>query len=175
MKLIVGLGNPGKQYETTRHNVGFMALDSLADDFGLAWIKWKDNYSALISRYNDIILVKPQDFMNVSGMAVRNIFDYYKIPVKEDLTKVLTVIHDDLDIDLGTFKVATASRAAGHNGVQSLINQLNTNKFTRCRVGIRVPNPRHIPAEKFVLEKFKKEELAIIKQQLPEIKKIALE
>lgn len=174
MKIIVGLGNPGKQYELTRHNVGFMAIDAIADEYGLTWAKWKDKYSALVARYNDIILVKPQDFMNVSGLAVRNIFDYYKIPVKEDLANILTVIHDDLDVDLGTFKVATSSRAAGHNGVQSLIDHLGTKKFTRCRVGIRVPTPRKIPSEKFVLEKFKKEELAVIKQQFPEIKKIAL-
>jgi len=174
MKIIVGLGNPGKPYELTRHNVGFLALDSLADEYGLTWTKWKDKHSALVSRYNDIILIKPQDFMNVSGMAVRNIFDYYKIPVKEDLTNVLTVIHDDLDIDLGAFKIATASRAAGHNGVQSIIDQLGTKKFTRCRVGIRVPIRKNIPAEKFVLEKFPKEELVAIKQLFPEIKKIAL-
>jgi PTH1 family peptidyl-tRNA hydrolase len=114
-------------------------------------------------------LIKPQTFMNLSGEAVVAALNFFKV-AKEDMV----VIHDDLDIDLGKTKTTSSSRAAGNNGVQSIINLLGTQDFFRIRVGIRTDNPHKIPAEKFVLEKFQPEELNTVKSLFPEIKKEAL-
>jgi PTH1 family peptidyl-tRNA hydrolase len=168
MKLIVGLGNPGKKYELTRHNVGFLFLDYLANELSLDWSEHKKTNS-LLAKSADYILVKPQTFMNLSGQTVVAALNFFKLN-KEDLI----IVHDDIDIDLGKIKNTSSSRAAGNNGVQSIIDQLGSQDFYRLRVGIRTPERLLIPTEKFVLERFKKDELAIIKQQLPQIKKEAL-
>src|SRR3989338_6511491 len=136
MKIIVGLGNPGEQYENTRHNAGFMAVDALAQELGL---KWKNNkkFKADLTKGDDFILLKPLTFMNESGAAVSAVLSYYKPPLDTRPTEqsfgreagwgdFLTVIHDDLDIELGKYKISVDSRSAGHNGVQSIINHLNT-------------------------------------------------
>ena len=168
MKLLVGLGNPGPKYEQTRHNVGFLALDYLTKELGLEFSEHKKTKS-LIAKNSELILLKPLTFMNLSGEAVVAALNFFKL-TKDDLV----VIHDDLDIDLGKIKTTDSSRAAGNNGIQSIINLLGTQDFFRVRVGIRTPERDLIPAEKFVLERFKKEELEIIKTLYPEIKKKAL-
>lgn len=135
MKLIVGLGNPGKKYKATRHNIGFIFIDALQAGWNFPVFEFQKKFNAELSRENfqqeDIILVKPQTFMNLSGESVKKILDFYKM-----IPKDILVIHDDLDIAMGNFKIATNSSSAGHNGVQNIIDQLGTQEFRRIRVGI---------------------------------------
>src|SRR5689334_19392192 len=139
MKLIIGLGNPGKQYENTRHNAGFIILDEIRKALDFPEFKFDNKFDAEISTGDykleaisyKLILAKPQSFMNLSGQAVKKIMDFYKIPVEN-----IAVIHDDLDIELGKYKLSDDASAAGHNGVQSIIDHLGTQKFRRIRVGI---------------------------------------
>ena len=177
MKIIVGLGNPGEQYARTRHNIGWLILDSILGD-----VKWSLNkkWNALVYEQGGDVYLKPQTFMNNSGMAVRAALDYYHLLPKKmgifstkdsDLSDVLLVIHDDLDIDLGKMKVAVGSRSAGHNGVQSIINHTKTLSFKRLRIGIRTDEREHIPADKFVLGRFKPAELKEIDGLIDDIKK----
>jgi len=179
MRIIVGLGNPGEQYAKTRHNIAWLYLDYLLGD-----VKWSENkkWSALTYEQGDCLYVKPLSYMNNSGQVVRKILNYYKLIPKKfgllakkeaDLNNVLTVIHDDLDIDFKTIKISTNSSSAGQKGVQSIIDYLKTKKFHRLRIGIKNNDLRQIiPPEKFVLQKFKPDE----KHQLPDIfSKINLE
>jgi len=177
MQIIVGLGNPGKKYKLTRHNIGFMAVDALAERLDLVWQNNK-KFLAEIAKDNDIILVKPLTFMNNSGQAVQAILSFYKLLPKKfglltaqaaDLSSVLTVIHDDLDIDLGKYKISLNSRSAGHKGVESIIDRLKTKKFTRVRIGIKTNNLEKIPPEKFVLQNFANQEKEIIDQLILKI------
>lgn len=165
MKIIVGLGNPGEQYQNTRHNIGWLGLD--------AWVgttNWRldKKFNALIHEKGDTLFIKPLSFMNESGQVVQKIMNYYNLLPKKlgliktkgaDLNNTLTVIHDELDIDFGKWRLASDSSSAGHRGVQSIINYLKTQKFTRLRLGIKNELLRtHIPAEKFVLQSFNHEE-----------------
>jgi len=161
MRIIVGLGNPGEQYKNTRHNIGWLLLDQQLGD-----IKWSENkkMNALTYAEGDFLFVKPLTYMNNSGLAVQKILNYYKLLPKKlglvtkndtDLNDTLTVIHDDLDLNFGDYRIATDSGSAGHNGVQSLINHLKTKKFTRLRIGIKNELLKtHIPPDKFVLGQF---------------------
>jgi len=158
MKLIIGLGNPGKKYEKTRHNLGFLAINKLAEKIGMGDWKIKMQFNANITQGNfnneKIILAKPQTFMNNSGIAVKSITDYYKIPAEDIL-----IIHDDIDLELGEIKIQKNRGSAGHKGVQSIIDSLKTKNFIRIRIGIKlVSEETIISAEKFVLQKFSKEE-----------------
>ncbi len=170
MKIIIGLGNPGEKYRETRHNAGFEVLDILAKELNLSWQEDKKR-KALVARDNVYTLVKPMSYMNLSGEPTRAVLDYYKILPKNfklftnkdsDLADVLTVVHDDLDIDFGKYKKSTNSRSAGNNGVQSIINHLKTKNFNRYRIGIKNENLQHIPSEKFVLQRFNKEEKEVL-------------
>ncbi|MBI4363461.1 MAG: aminoacyl-tRNA hydrolase [Candidatus Doudnabacteria bacterium] len=145
MHLIVGLGNPGRQYEATRHNLGFRVLDLLAGSE-----KWETKYDSQYIKLEDVILAKPQTFMNKSGEAVKEILKYY--PAAQ-----LVVIHDDLDLPLGSIRVQKEASSAGHNGVQSIIDELGTKDFARIRLGIE---------DKEVLEKFTPEEENLVKEVL---------
>jgi len=194
MRIIVGLGNPGEQYKKTRHNAGFMAIDALAKELNLNWENSK-KFKAEIAKNESVILIKPQDFMNNSGQTVAAVLNYYiKHPLDKGdkgdshlsplikggwgdyLSEILTVIHDDLDIELGKFKVSIDSRSAGHRGVESIINHLKTKNFKRVRIGIKTPTLENIPADKFVLQKFNAEELkkinGVILTALKEIKNL---
>lgn len=155
MKLIVGLGNPGTKYEKTRHNFGFMVIDFLIENKQLDSQKIK--------------LIKPQTFMNNSGQEVKKIADYYKIIIED-----IIVIHDDIDLPLGEIKVQTGRGSAGHKGVQSIIDALGTNDFTRIRIGIR-PEKLTLDTEKFVLQKFTPEEQEIIEQTIKKAAEIIIQ
>src|SRR3989339_662372 len=165
MKLIVGLGNPGKQYEKTRHNAGFLVLDELQKLPGM--IKWSlsKKFNAEISDGSivneSIMLVKPMTFMNNSGQSVGLLINYYTL----DPTKELIVLHDEKDIALGTIKVQKDRGAAGHNGVKSIIEHLGTQNFTRIRLGIASDHPRQMEdTVNFVLGKFSMFEKRAIKK-----------
>lgn len=146
MLLIVGLGNPGKKYEKTRHNAGFMVLDELTK---------KD--------ISGIRLLKPDTYMNNSGGAVKK--EMQKLKVKN---QNLVVIHDDIDIPLGKIKVSKGSGSAGHKGAESIIEALGTKDFTRIRIGILPPTGKPEDVETFVLKNFKKEELPLLHKAIDE-------
>ncbi len=171
-KIIVGLGNPGEEYAATRHNSGFIAVEILAAKLGAAFA-FNKKFNADIAQSGDLILVKPQTFMNKSGQAVAAIMNYYKLLPKKtlglfakadvDLSDGLIVIHDDKDIELGKFKIGRNQGDAGHRGVQSIIQNLKTKNFTRVRLGVKTEALQKIPTDKFVLGKFNGEEMVEIK------------
>lgn len=150
MKLIVGLGNVGKEYESTRHNVGFMVIDSYLRD-----VSFKEKNQAMYFEQNysgeKVIFIKPTTFMNDSGLAVRKFVDFYKINVSDIL-----VIYDDMDFEVGTFKLKPSGSSGGHNGIKSIISNLGTENFKRVRIGISKPKGDTI---NYVLGKFSKSEM----------------
>jgi PTH1 family peptidyl-tRNA hydrolase len=155
MKLIVGLGNPGPEFKNTRHNVGWQALDYLREYFDLPKFKLDKKLRAEISKNKNIILAKPQTFMNNSGETVKAIKKYYKIKISD-----IIVIRDDVDIEIGKIKSKKGSSGAGHKGIQSIIKNLKSNDFWQIKIGIANEMIRtKIPTEKFVLQKFTKEDL----------------
>ena len=144
MNIIVGLGNPGDKYKLTRHNVGWLVIDKLAEKQAGTW-ETNKKFNAEICKLDNTLLIKPLTFMNLSGKTVQAVLSYYKLLPKtlgvvtkkeSDLTSLLTVIHDDLDLPLGTYKKSIDSRSAGHNGVQSIIDYLKTKNFIRYRIGM---------------------------------------
>ena len=172
MKVIIGLGNPGEKYDHTRHNTGLMMVDKLQKDWTFPSFEFNKKFNAEISKSKfeekEIILVKPQTFMNLSGTSVRAILDFHKITAED-----IIVIHDDIDIALGKYKIAADSSSAGHNGVQNIIDQISTQKFCRIRIGVGQTKEDalvcRLDAHDFVLEKFSSEELEIIEKVLGEV------
>lgn len=160
MKLIVGLGNPGKDYENTRHNIGFIVLDSYVSSDN-----WKSKFDSLYIKDNDVLYLKPQTYMNNSGFAVRKIVDFYKIKPEDIL-----VIQDDLDLPFNTFKLKKNSSSGGHNGIKSIISCLNSDAFCRLKIGIA--HDRSIDTKDYVLSKFGKENLKNIENNQPLYDKI---
>ncbi len=158
MKLIVGLGNPGTKYEKTRHNFGFLVMDYLA-----AGEQWKESKKAnclYIKKQLDseeVELIKPLIYMNNSGKAVNYIQKKHRLKTEDIL-----IVHDDIDLPLGQIKIQQGRGAAGHKGVQSIINQLGSKDFIRMRIGIRPDQTENIDTEKYVLEKFTEQEEEIV-------------
>lgn len=160
MILIIGLGNPDKEYEMTKHNFGWLALDSLALKKEINWTKHKPSNSltaGFASKKEKIVLAKPLTYMNNSGQAVKALKQFYKIPVNKIL-----VIYDDIDLPYGKIRISKNRSAGGHKGVDSVIEQLKSKDFKRIRLGI---GPQQGKAEDFVLKKFSSDE----KKQLNEI------
>jgi len=182
MKLIVGLGNPGEKYIGVRHNLGFAVVDELGkkmDDgkwkIGVEDGGWKldKKFKSEVLKTKDVLLVKPQTYMNNSGMAVKLLTTYYKLPATD-----LIVIHDELDLPLGKIKVRIGGAAAGHHGVESIIAALGTDQFIRVRLGIgnlRTQSGERkgqsISAEKFVLEPFVPREKPQVKHMVKQVLK----
>ena len=169
--LIVGLGNVGKKYDGTRHNIGFAAIDELTSrqDFD-PWIEKKDLKSLITTSTvgdNRVILMKPTTFMNLSGEAVQAVMHFYKIPLQQ-----IVVVHDELDIPFGQIRMRTGGSAAGNNGIKSLIQHLDEG-FGRIRIGIQAETP--MDAADFVLAKFSKEEKAELPALLKETTAILTE
>ena len=172
--LIVGLGNPGAEYQGTRHNVGFHALDVLASAFKAGDFQADSKFSAEISSTlvegKKVIFVKPTTYMNESGRAIRAILDFYKLP-----PSALIVIHDDLDLPSGTLRTTESSRSAGNNGVESIIVTLCTQDFFRVRIGIGRPTETEgvcMPAHDYVLRRFSKVEQLALEKLFPEVEAI---
>ena len=162
--LIAGLGNPGREYAGTRHNLGFTVVEALAAAEGLKW-KNESRFETLIARWDvrpgvTRLLVKPQTFMNDSGRALRALLDFHQAPVDS-----LIVVYDDLTIDLGRVKVSVTGSAGGHNGVASLLEHLGSG-FIRYRLGIGAARPPEMDLKDFVLEKFSTEQTKLIDQKL---------
>jgi PTH1 family peptidyl-tRNA hydrolase len=152
--LIAGLGNPGKDYQNNRHNVGFMAINVIAKELGFSNIKVKSKSVVLEGKWNNkkVILVKPQTFMNLSGTAVSSLVRFYKVELEN-----LIVIHDDLDLPSLSIRLRPGGGAAGQKGIASIIQQLGSQQFNRVRIGIGRPSGRMDPAD-YVLQNFSKQE-----------------
>ncbi|MBI5893933.1 MAG: aminoacyl-tRNA hydrolase [Deltaproteobacteria bacterium] len=139
MMLIIGLGNPGARYEFTRHNIGFLAVDCIADKTDIPLNK--KSYNAVWGKgkisENDAAIAKPLAFMNLSGEAVKSLADFFCIETKD-----IIVIYDDVDLDFGTVRIKKRGGSSGHRGMESIIEKLGTNDFTRIRLGIGRPKDR---------------------------------
>ena len=166
MKLIIGLGNPGKKYELTRHNIGFLIVDKYINENNL---HYKEKFEGLYSEVNiegqKVIFLKPQTYMNLSGNSVKKIVDFFKINIEDIL-----VIQDDLDLDFGKYKLKKNSSSGGHNGIKNIISHLNTQNFLRLKIGIL--NEHKNDTKEFVLNNFSKEELLLIDKEYEIFKSI---
>ncbi len=159
--LVVGLGNPGEKYARTRHNVGFMAVDYISEKLNIKVNKSK--FKALVGECNlankRVLFMKPQTFMNLSGEAVREAMDFYKIPAENIL-----IIFDDVSLVPGKMRVRLKGSAGGHNGIKSIIEHLGTNEFPRIKIGVGAkPNPEYDLAD-WVLGTFEKKDMELVSQ-----------
>ena len=157
MKLIVGLGNPGREYENTRHNIGFMCIDKIADYFNVRFDSNKFNglYTQFVQNGEKIILLKPGKYMNLSGEVVRDFVKFFKIDVNDVL-----IICDDLDTNVGTYRLRYKGSSGGHNGLKNIELHLNTKEYKRIKIGIS--NNKLIDTKDYVLGKFTSEEKGLI-------------
>jgi PTH1 family peptidyl-tRNA hydrolase len=164
LTLIVGLGNPGKEFSTHRHNVGFQVVDALARAHGLAFSRRKGLARVSEGQIEDrcVVLAKPQTFMNQSGRSVRRLSQVYKIPPERIL-----VVYDDLDLPLGRLRMRSEGGSGGHRGMRSIIQSMGTQEFPRLRVGIDRPPGRMDPAD-YVLEPFGQAQQLCVIEVLPE-------
>ncbi len=189
MRLIVGLGNPGKEYQGTRHNVGFAVLDKLISMIsgrvlapnlqsvgvrgevptGIPGFRKFQRFEGKIVRIGDVLLLKPMTFMNKSGVSIKKVMNFYKIKLED-----LWVIHDDLDIELGKFKIQMGKGPKKHNGVLSVETELGAKDFWRVRIGVENRQDKRIPGEKYVLMKFSEDEkkrlMKVIEEVVEEIR-----
>lgn len=157
--IIVGLGNPGKKFENTRHNVGFMAIDKFAEKNNFPEFVLQKKSNALISENENVALVKPQTFMNESGKAVKKLIK--NIPLES-----LIIVHDDIDLSVGKIKIVKDRGSAGHKGVESIIQNIGNENLIRIRIGIA--GQSDVKAKKIVLKKFTKEEQQTLNQAISE-------
>ena len=162
MKMIIGLGNPGKEYENTRHNMGFIVLDNFAKSLGVSIDKKKFNalYVDLFIEGEKILLIKPLSYMNLSGEVVQSFANYYDI----DYSDIL-VISDDLDLDFLDYRLRLFGSSGGHNGLKDIERCLGTNRFRRFRIGIS--NNKDVDTKDYVLGKFSKDDADAINKFLP--------
>jgi len=158
MKLLVGLGNPGKKYKKTRHNVGFMFVDQIANDFGVKFTKNKSlNCEIAFIKYDleNIIIIKPQTYMNLSGNAVSAVANYYQIEIEE-----IIVVYDDIELPAGTIRIRQGGSSGGHKGMKNIIETIKTKEVKRIRIGIDKED--HTNTCDYVLSSFSKEEKTTI-------------
>lgn len=154
MKLIVGLGNPGKLYENTRHNIGFMCIDYFCNKNNIEMKKEK--FGGIYTKTNingeDLLLLKPQTFINLSGEVIRKFIDYFNINIEDIL-----IVNDDLDLEVGVYKLKQKGSSGGHNGLKNIELNLNTNTYKRLKIGIS--NNKQIDSKEYVLGKIPKGDL----------------
>ena len=163
MYIIVGLGNPTKEYQNTRHNIGFDVIDKLADMYSISVLEKK--HKALVGKGiingQKVILAKPQTYMNLSGESVRELVDYYKIDEETELI----IIYDDISLDVGQLRIRKKGSAGGHNGIKSIIQHLGTDVFPRIKMGVG-EKPKGYDLADYVLGHFKKEERIIMDESI---------
>jgi len=163
VKLIVGLGNPGIEYQFTPHNLGFLTIDRIGNDLGIE--VRNRQCRALTARIKiadqPVLLAKPETYMNLSGLSVRELVAEYQVEVKSDLV----VIYDELDLPLGTIRVRQRGGTAGHNGMESILGALGTDEFLRIRLGI-APDRKVSDGAKFVLTPFRKSQFGVVDEML---------
>lgn len=160
MFLIVGLGNPGSQYEDTRHNIGFKVVDNIAKEYNIEINrqKFKGMCGEGFINGEKVILLKPTTYMNLSGESIREVVDFYKLS-NEDIL----VIYDDISLDVGRLRIREKGSAGGHNGIKSIIAHLGTDIFPRIKVGVGQPN---VDLVNYVLGKFTKEEMEVLSESI---------
>jgi len=163
VKLIVGLGNPGIEYQFTPHNLGFLAVDRIAEQCGVVVNNRHCRAQTARARIGDeeLVLAKPETFMNLSGMSVRELVEKYEVQPASGLV----LLYDELDLPFGTLRVRPRGRSAGHNGVESVIGALGTQEFTRVRMGVAPDHPVADGA-KYVLAQFKKAQYPVVDEVL---------
>ena len=163
MVIIAGLGNPKKEYDNTRHNIGFELIDALAEKYHISVMDIK--HKALVGRGmiegHKVILAKPLTFMNLSGESIRALADYYKI----DYERELIVVSDDINLPPGQIRIRKSGSAGGHNGLKDIIRQLGSENFQRIRIGVG-EKPKGYDLADYVLGHFSKEELAVMQESL---------
>lgn len=169
--LLIGLGNPGREYQTNRHNIGFMLIDRLAVRLGARGLKVQSKAIVTSAIYEDrkLILAKPQTYMNLSGQSIQGLANFYKLPLEN-----LLVAHDDLDLPFGTIRLRPGGGPGGQRGVASTIERLGTKDFARLRLGIGRPPGRMDPAA-YVLQDFSREEVKTLSELLDRAADAALE
>lgn len=162
MKIVIGLGNPGSKYEDTKHNAGFKVIDLLAKRHGIKVkkIKWKSLYEKAQIGSEQVVLLKPQTYMNNSGIAVREVMDFFKVPIED-----LIVIYDDVDIEFGTIRIKKSGSSGSHNGMKSIIYHLSDDSFPRVRISIG-KKPEYMDLADYVLSRFSKDELIIFENEI---------
>ncbi len=167
--LIVGLGNPGREYKFTRHNIGFMTIDRLAADLSirLSKVQSKALIGSALLEERKLILVKPQTFMNLSGQSVVSLLRFYRIPLAQ-----MIVIHDDIDLPVGTIRIRPGGGSAGQRGLASIIDKLGTQAFPRLRIGVGRP-PGRMEAADYVLQDFPKVDQPIMEKVIAEASQAA--
>ncbi|HEX3075983.1 MAG TPA: aminoacyl-tRNA hydrolase [Lachnospiraceae bacterium] len=163
MYIIVGLGNPTREYTATRHNIGFDAITRIADDYNIALDtkKHKAICGKGVIEGQKVILAQPQTYMNLSGESIRELIDFYKI----DPTSELIVIYDDISLDVGQLRIRTKGSAGGHNGIKSIIAHLGTQEFPRIKVGVG-DKPKNWDLADYVLGRFPEQEQPVIREAL---------
>lgn len=160
MFLIVGLGNPGREYEDTRHNIGFKVVDNIAKEYNIEINrqKFKGTYGEGFIEGKKVILLKPNTYMNLSGESVREVVDFYNLDNDEVL-----VIYDDISLDVGKLRIREKGSAGGHNGIKSIIAHLGSDVFSRIKVGVGQPDSDLV---KHVLGRFTKEEMVVLSESI---------
>ena len=160
MFLIVGLGNPGIQYENTRHKIGFKVIDNIAKEYNIEINRQKFNcvYGEGFINGEKVILLKPTTYMNLSGESIREVVDFYKLTCED-----IVVIYDDISLDVGRLRIREKGSAGGHNGIKSIIAHLGTDVFPRIKVGVGQPN---VDLVNYVLGKFTDEEMEVLSESI---------
>ncbi len=171
MKLIVGLGNPGRQYKNTRHNIGFMSVERIAQFFNVDIKRRKFNccYGISSSQQEEVVFIKPQTFMNLSGNAVRHFATYYKLSYENDIL----IIVDDVHLSFGALRMRLQGSSGGHNGIQSIIDATGSKKFHRLRIGVGKPS-HGMDLTPYVLGKFSQKEREVIPEILTQAKEMSI-
>ncbi|MEN9563002.1 MAG: peptidyl-tRNA hydrolase [Chloroflexota bacterium] len=169
--LLIGLGNPGREYKDTRHNIGFMLIDHLAEKIGARGMKVQSKaiITSGLHEERKLILAKPQTYMNLSGQSVQGLLHFYKIPLEN-----LLIAHDDLDIPFGTIRIRPTGGPGGQRGMANTIELLGTKDFPRLRLGIGRP-PGRMDAKDYVLQDFSRDELKLMPELLSRASEAALE
>ncbi len=163
MYLVIGLGNPGRQYDMTRHNIGFHTIDYIADQYRVKVnkLKYKALYGECSIGGEKTLLIKPQTYMNLSGESIIDFVNFYKIPVEN-----IIVISDDINLDAGRLRIRPKGSAGGHNGLKSIIYMLQSDEFPRIRMGVGAPRHEDYDLADFVLGRFTKDEIPVMEDAI---------
>ena len=163
MYLVAGLGNPGKEYDMTRHNIGFHTIDYIADKLGvkIKKLKYKAIYGECDINGEKVLLVKPQTYMNLSGESISEFVKFFKIP-----TENVIIISDDIALETGRIRIRKKGSAGGHNGLKNIIYMLNSENFNRIRIGVGAPTHPDYDLKDFVLGRFTKEEIPVLEESI---------